>query len=318
MAKDKSETEQYTIGIAIKYFRQKYNISQGELCEGLCSVTTLSRIEVGERSGDVLLLQMLLERLGKSRNEFELIITDTDYELLKMRGEINQKIRDKSVRSAHELLKVYEKIANQEATVEKQFITRNKAFLYELEGGEAETVIKLLVEAISYTVPNLETKEIKDHYLGKTELNIIIDIIHRSISLGKMAYTKEIIVKIMKYLDLHNSIEADKELYPKLAVMAAGIFIQEEEIEKALEICNKGLIKCKGSRKLDFQGELAAIKAGILETIYKKENKWEQNKKECLQYYLQAYYVYEFYEEYDKTEDLRKYLKEEYQWACTD
>ncbi|MGB4658165.1 MAG: helix-turn-helix transcriptional regulator [Mobilitalea sp.] len=318
MAKDKSETEQYHIGIAIKYFRQKYNISQGELCEGLCSVTTLFRIEVGERTGDVLLLQMLFERLGKSQNEFELILSDTDYELIKMRGEIERKIKDKNLELARKLLEAYEKRTNQETTVEKQFIAKNKAFLYELEGGNAETVIQLLVEAITYTVPHLGTKAIKDHYLGKTELKIMIDIIDRLISLGKKEDAKEIIVKIMEYLDLQNSIEADKELYPKLAVMASGIFIQEKELEKALEICNRGIVKCKGSRKLEFQGELAAIKAGILETTYKKENIWEQHKKECLQYYLQAYYVYEFYEEQDKAENLREYLKGEYQWASTD
>jgi transcriptional regulator with XRE-family HTH domain len=318
MAKDKRETELYHIGTAIKYFRQKYNISQGELCEGLCSVTTLFRIEVGERSADVLLLQMLFQRLGKSQNEFELIISDTDYELIKMRGEIERKIRDKNLETACELLEAYEKRANQETTVEKQFIARNKAFLYELEGGETETVIKLLAEAIAYTVPNFGTKVMKDHYFGKTELKIMIDIIDRYISIGKKEDAKEIIIKIMEYLDLHNSMEADKELYPKLAVMAAGILIQEEELEKALELCNRGIIKCKGSRKLEFQGELAAIKAGILETVYKKENNWEQHKKECLQYYLQAYYVYEFYEEQDKTENLREYLKEEYQWASTD
>lgn len=39
----------YIVGGVIKEFRIRYNISQEELCDGLCAVSTLSRIESGKQ-----------------------------------------------------------------------------------------------------------------------------------------------------------------------------------------------------------------------------------------------------------------------------
>jgi transcriptional regulator with XRE-family HTH domain len=84
------------IGSAISYFRDTYHISQSKLCKGLCSVSTLSRIEAGERDIDAFLLEIFLERLGKIPYQFELILTDFDYEAYQSRKEISKLIEDEA------------------------------------------------------------------------------------------------------------------------------------------------------------------------------------------------------------------------------
>ena len=317
MAKE-LEMENNKIGSAIQYFRETLQISQGILCKGLCSVTTLSRIEAGERDVDSLLLETLLERLGRTPNQFELILTDFDYVLYQMREDIKKLIDDKNHLTAATMLKEYEKIAASKGSVHMQFIINCRALLNELDGGTVDTTIELFMEAISCTVPDFKTNEINDYYLSNSELHIIINLIQRMIAAGIYDRAKEILEQILLYLDTHNSIEENNSLYPKVAVIACQFFMQNQDIDRALDMCNKGLEKNKGNRKMDHLGELTLIKAQTTEYLLKGQKQWETAKSECIKLFLQAYYVFDFCEEDAKAELIKSHLKEEYQWEDID
>jgi hypothetical protein len=103
-----------------------------------------------------------------------------------------------------------------------------------------------------------------------------------------------------------------------VAVIACQLYVSEHNQERALEICNKALSKNKGNRKMDYLGELYDIKAHLLEESQKKQGNSEQLTAECLKYYLQAYYVYEFCEEKNQADRIRTHLQEEYGWVDID
>lgn len=317
MAAREADTENNNIGSAIQYFRDTYQISQGKLCMGLCSIPTLSRIESGERDVDSLLLETLLERLGKTANQFELILTDSDYVIYQKREEIKKQIENKDIDAAYSLLNDYEAITDTKSSVHKQFIITCRALLNELQGGAPEKTADLFMEAIYCTVPDFKTNELKEYYLSNTELNIIIDMVQRMIQAQMKDKAKEILLQVLKYLEFHSSMEESIRLYPKIALIAGNLLVEENEFEKAYDICIKGLKANKGSRKLDYCGELSLLKARIVENIAKFNN-WEQEREGCLELYLQAYHVFDFCGESAATEEIRKHLLEEYQWEDTD
>lgn len=315
MSSQAIEIDNNKIGMAIQYFRETYQVSQSKLCKGLCSIATLSRIESGERDVDSLLLETLLERLGKTPNQFELILTDFDYESYQKREEIKQYIDNKEIEKAKLLLAEYEEMTSTKSNVHKQFIVRSKALINELQGGTIEKTLDLLMEAITYTVPGFKTYKIQEYYLSNTELNIIIDIIQRMISMGDQERAKELLYQTLEYLDGHDSMEKDNKLYPKVAILACRLLMQRNEYEEALKLCNKGLEKTKGTRKLDFLGDLYLIKAQTTEVLQKDNT---LRLEECPKLYLQAYYVYEFCDEHDTAEKIKQHILEEYQWECID
>lgn len=312
------EVENNKIGAALQYFRESAQLSQGKLCKGLCSVATLSRIEAGERDVDSLLLETLLERLGRMSNQFELILTDEDYILYQNREALKKKIEEKNNIAAQKLLAEYEQVAATKGNVHIQFIAASRARINELEGGSDDATIELLMNAISYTVPDFTTNKIKDYYLSNCELDIIVNLIQRMITAGYIVRAEKLTLQVLDYLDIHNSIEDNNSLYPKVAVIACRLYIKDHNQEQAMEICNKGLDKMKGNRKMDYLGELYDIKAHLLEESRKQQGHSEQLKMECLKYYLQAYYIYEFCEERSQAERIKKHLQEEYEWVDTD
>jgi hypothetical protein len=138
------------------------------------------------------------------------------------------------------------------------------------------------------------------------------------IAVGMTERAKEILVQVLEYLELHNSMEENNRLYPKVAIIASRLFLQEQDLNRALDMCNKGLEKNKGSRKMDYLGELSLIKAQTTEGLLKAQKKWDFLQKECLKIYLQAYYVFDFCEDHTTAEKIKKHLQEEYKWADID
>ena len=306
------------IGAAIQYFRESYGITQGKLCKGLCSVATLSRIEAGERDVDSLLLETLLERLGRMPNQFELILTDFDYLIYQKREDIKSYIKEKSWEKAYELLREYEQLTASKGNTHMQFIVTCRALLHETQGGELEETINLLMEAISYTVPDFKTHNIKDNYLSGSEISIIIDIIQHMINAGVTDSAKDILEQILEYLEHQALSEDTNQTYTKVVVIACKLYLADDNVIMAQEICDKGLEKIRGSRRMDHLGDLFYIKARTMEKLLRTRENWPVLKEDCLKYYIQAYYVYHCFEDSEKAERLRKYLKEEYQWADID
>jgi transcriptional regulator with XRE-family HTH domain len=316
---NEQEIKNNNIGTAIQYFREKNHITQSKLCKGLCSVSTLSRIEGGERDADSLLLEALLERLGKTPYQFELILTDYDYGAYQCRNEIIKLILNKDIDQAYILINQYEDLTDDKGSPHKQYIMLCHARLNELKGGEPETTIDMLMEAISYTVPDFNTKDIADYFLSNSELSIIIDILQKMISIRRLDQAKKIITQITNYLYLHNQMEKSNGIYPKVAVIASRFYMEQKNMDKALEICNKGIELNKGVAEMDYLGDLKLIKAQIIEAQLMATNMWNiANKEECIKHYLMAYHIFNFCGEYTTANEIKKHLMEEYQWVDID
>lgn len=117
----RKQKEQNALSAAISYFRQKKNLSLEQVCEGLCSVATLSRIEQGKRSADSLLGTALLERIGKEAEQLELLQNDEDYALWKRRRYIQDLMRQKQYQKIYQELALYRGMKQTTPDLHQQF-----------------------------------------------------------------------------------------------------------------------------------------------------------------------------------------------------
>lgn len=80
-----AENKNMHLGKVIKHVRERRGFSQKQLCQGLCTVATLSRFESGEQSPSWDCVHSMLERLGMTRDEYTAILTADEIHLDKMR-----------------------------------------------------------------------------------------------------------------------------------------------------------------------------------------------------------------------------------------
>lgn len=146
------------IGKVIQNLREEMGISQEELVSGLCSDSTLSRIEWEERVVEQWLIDAILQRLGKSSDKFWTIINVRDYSILVNRNRIWENILSKRYEEAKEELEEYQKNVDIQDPLHRQYILKCKGLIYGKEGNWQKSV-EILTEAIQVTVWSLGARK---------------------------------------------------------------------------------------------------------------------------------------------------------------
>ncbi|WP_141546761.1 helix-turn-helix domain-containing protein, partial [Bacillus wiedmannii] len=120
--------EFYDLGITIKELRMKKNISQSELCHGICSQSQISKIEKGMIYPSSILLYQLSERLGIDPNN---IFALTQNKKLKYVENVKYVMRDctkqKQYSELYEIVKQEKNESNFQLKEDKQFLIWHEA-----------------------------------------------------------------------------------------------------------------------------------------------------------------------------------------------
>lgn len=80
-------------GKILTRLRNEKNLGQKILCDGLCSLSVLSRLESGEREPDYLLYDALFTRLGKDSKRGRMVVTEQDQRLFELRNMLEYALR---------------------------------------------------------------------------------------------------------------------------------------------------------------------------------------------------------------------------------
>ncbi len=168
------------IGRMMHTLRTGKEISQEELCRGICSVTTLSRLENGERRPDALVFNALFQRLGKSTDHINIVLTLEEFEYFVKRRNIEVSISTENFEQAEKELIILEKEwKKKEQSLQQQDIYRLYSLLYIHKGNEKEAeqyVYKALLETISdFDELKMDyQKKILNLWLSDSELQLLL------------------------------------------------------------------------------------------------------------------------------------------------
>lgn len=137
--------------------REEKELSQEELCRGICSVTTLSRLEAGERRPDILIFNALLQRLGKSSDYINTILTLEEFEYFVRRRNVEIAFSEKDFEQAEKDLQEWEQeIAETGIAVHKQDIYRLYAYCSLQKENNYQKAEEYLYKAILETIPDMD------------------------------------------------------------------------------------------------------------------------------------------------------------------
>ena len=188
--------EKRGIGELISSIRMKRNISQKILCDGLCSVQTLSLIESEQRIPDVFLAEALLQRLGFSLDDLETVLFCEEYQEIQRRDSIEEKIEKGMLQEAEEEL-------DKEYRVERdglkgQYYYQIKAVLSSAK-GEHEESLKCIQCALACTQVEFANIGNQEMLLSTKELELMCMWADEKLAVGDKAEAKEVIRGLMQY-----------------------------------------------------------------------------------------------------------------------
>jgi len=144
------------MGKLLRQLRKEKKWTQGQLLGELSSKTVLSKIETGSGEADIFLLESLMSRLGKTLRFFEIVVNDSECEILQYRMHIKENLLDGKFDEAGMLLEKYINMAGKKAELHHDYI-RKVRFAVEKKQYQPE-----LFETGDYKVIISENELIRD------------------------------------------------------------------------------------------------------------------------------------------------------------
>ncbi|MCU4931290.1 helix-turn-helix transcriptional regulator [Bacillus cereus] len=245
------------LGITIKELRIKKNISQSELCHGICSQSQISKIEKGMIYPSSILLYQLSERLGIDPNN---IFALTQNKRLKYVENVKYVIKDclkqKQYKELYEIVKKEKNLNNFQTKDEKQFLMWHEAIAIFMVDKSIKTALDFLNHALKLTVTNSD-------FLSEREIDIMqtMAIFYAE----NKEYEKSINI-FKRCLTNFNKLDfpRDKEIKLKLMLNLAKCFDFTYQYEEAIKYIDKGIKLAINLNTLYLLGELFYLKGQCL------------------------------------------------------
>ncbi|MEW9579047.1 helix-turn-helix domain-containing protein [Bacillus toyonensis] len=275
--------EFYDLGITIKEIRIKKNISQSELCHGICSQSQISKIEKGMIYPSSILLYQLSERLGIDPNN---IFALTQNKKLKYVKNVKYVMRDcakqKQYKELYEIVKQEKKQNNFQSKEDKQFLIWHEAIAIFEVNRSTKTALTLLNHALKLTLTNSD-------FLSEREIDIMQTM---AIFYGEHKEYEKSINILRRCLTNFNKLDfpRDKEIKLKIILNLAKFLDLTYQHEEAIKYLDKGIKLAINLDTLYLLGELYYLKSQYLLKIK------QHNEEDVVNNMKKALFIFELRE----------------------
>ena len=251
-------------GDIIRARRELLKISQEDLCAGLLSVSSLSRIENGMQMPSTQTLYAIAERLGIPAERLLLMGSHTDLDTQALCEEIiDWQIQHKAA-EVLPLLAQLEQSATAKEKVTQQFILCNKAIA--LKGQlTPDEFLSQVQQALTLTMPAFNEDTFDQTVLTSQELNCIINIANAHAQKGEQGRAIRLYKKLLGlYERVYRTGEERLKAIPTISYGLSCLFFFESRYCEAIEVCDKAIDLCIKRRRLERLAHLYANKAYAL------------------------------------------------------
>lgn len=263
---------QYSVGQAIKCCRERKNILQSSLCDGICSIATLSKIENGQQNPSATVMEALFERLGLPIGLYNIPVTEVRFK----RAALEQQITDVVAGLGNDIvsmLEEYESLPEAMDKFETQFYLFMTGVQKHLKNYPPEEVLAHHIKALKITYSKFDLDDIpKDKYFTSMELVILNNIALEEYKLGKKDEAENILFFLKEYYESGKLV--DKSAWKDYAVILANLSDWMESagrFQEEYEIAKLGLDFCIREGKLGLVDVMAFNTGYSLIHLGKKE-----------------------------------------------
>lgn len=238
-----------TFGDYIAEARKKKGITQEELCFGICSPGTLSRIENGSAIPRRRTFEALLQRLGQSGGLCRMPISDGDMELYGQLRHALQCIMHNDWEAGEALLQVCRGRERTDGLC-RQFWQFIAALLHSHEGAPPDKVLEELHAALEIT-DRIGEEELQQKCLMTYEELLIrnnIAIQHQR----QQEYDKAYLIwgKLKTYLEVRRLDPDERDrVYAMILYNYANLLRRMGMWEESLSVCELGIGECRRSSR---------------------------------------------------------------------
>lgn len=252
------------LGTMVKRLRKEAHLNQTVLAYGISSTSDISRIENGEKEPDSFLMCALVQRLGKSLDEFEFIAAGNEYRMSLLRAKIQAAMLKKETDAAGQYLEQYESYQESRKNLHKQYVLMIRAAIRYIKYGVHTDCIEMLREAMALSIFGI-SDSITDSIelscgLCLQEMHLLLFYSLLLLEKEKAAETVPLLEQLVTYIDKrYTSEELKINSLPGGCYLLAKAYLMQNEKERAYEACEKGVEYVRRNGSTAFLMELLLL-----------------------------------------------------------
>ncbi len=171
------QTDNESLGDVVRRRRRMLGLTQEQLCEGVCGVKTLRRLEQNKTKAQMPVVRGLLARLGLPFEYQRMQIIADNYEAVVLFREMQKATNAHDVERVEKLLQRLEQLIPMENIHNRQETKRTEA-INRFEQGKLkrEEYVERIQEALEYTIALKNIKNLREGYMTCNEIGCIYNI----------------------------------------------------------------------------------------------------------------------------------------------
>ena len=167
----------YNAGDMIKLTREAMGITQEELCDTICSVQTLSKIENGKVKVKKATYQQLMEKMGRNGAKDYSVLSTENFDLLDIMVEVDNAIFRKEYEYAEERLTVLKAGLSMDEDINYIYVRESEILIDSgLHRISKEEKLEELEELVKLSVPDYKKYIYKAYPFMRTEIVLLMNI----------------------------------------------------------------------------------------------------------------------------------------------
>ena len=258
-------------GELIENYRNIRGITRKQLCEGICSESTLMRIENGTQNPGVFIFMRLIEKLGfESKKFFVGIFNESEFDFFNTYYEIESLIMSNKLDEADSKLSFLRhaernlskkdgpKIREQMLMVLQFSIAQNR-------GADSKLQNKAITDALKLTIPKFEKSKISTYMLSFDEIALLNMLAASHGIAGETEDEIYILRSVKESMDKYYLDKYEKSRGYTLTMLnlstALGFMERHDEV---IEICDIAINYCVTHRRFNLLPQIKFNKACAL------------------------------------------------------
>ncbi len=269
--------EKRTVGNLIRSIREKRKITREKLSLGLCSVTTLTRYELGERIPDKFMADAILERMGQIPFRYEFIGSEQEFQFRMMRNHI-EKLQNKEREKALFLIEEYRNLITEKDSLHMQYLCVRTAEIFAVQGNiqRAEEVYR---RAFGYTELPVSGDKLEKRFLTECEISCVYGLAESLLQQNKMEEALFLYTGMKQYLDRNFwDYRKKQKYYPQILYRLAQKEISDLNTGKAYRHLTEAVKLLMESYQSLHLREICELLQDVEKMIPGKEKEPEQDE----------------------------------------
>lgn len=296
----------YPLGHIIKNRREELQLSQEELADGICSVSTLSRIENGERMPSKNHYEMLMQRLGYSALSLDYFTDKQDFIIHELKFKIRHAYIEKQFDLCQKLLEEFDALSGERDPVDVQFIALYDTLLHEKQIPVTEK-LEGLEAALRLTCPQYGDG-FEPKVLSYEEIIILNNIAINYEAVGKRPRAIELLYAIKNYYDRQiSSAEESLRTQPMILYNLSANLGMAGRYDECIAVCDEAISLARRTYRYSFYEKILYNRAW---SMLRRNREGDREKAKI--YLKQAYSFAYAVEDAPVMEKIRTYYRQNF------